>query len=103
MVAAVVLDHKARLAVVEISPTNEPLRGIVEIGLDFGSGQSGLHQNPAQTRFHWGFGGPSQQRERAQTPRTRPAVGSCGELPQSDLIGKPLVNGHVDRDQGFYC
>ena len=44
VVGSVVLDDEARLVVVEIGAADEPAPGVVQVGLDFGSGQPGLQE-----------------------------------------------------------
>jgi len=52
MVRAVELDDQASDRVVEVGAADEPAAGIVEVFLDFRSGQSGLEEKPAESGLH---------------------------------------------------
>jgi len=64
MVDAVALDHESRLRVVKIGPPNESTLGVMKVGLDFGTGQVGLQQQPAKTGLHRRFSRSGQLGQR---------------------------------------
>jgi len=52
MFLSVELDDQARDRAVQVGATDEPAAGIVEVLLDFGSGQPGLEEKPAESGLH---------------------------------------------------
>ena len=99
MVPAVVLERKPRLRVIQINPTDEVGRIIVEPHLDLRSGQAGADQKPPKPRLHRRFGRRRQRGKLAHLRGTAPTFCRLGKPNQGRGVGKSSMDSHAQGDE----
>src|SRR5882672_6257288 len=102
MVATVVLENEPSRRVKEVGPTNEVTLRVVQVGLDFGSRQPRLDEEPPEAGLHRGLGGRRQPRQGTKSAYTPATCGRFRIPTQRDCADLATTDCHVERDQGLY-
>jgi hypothetical protein len=103
VIAPVIFQNESRRRVIEVSPTDELLTAVAEVGLDLRVWEAGLDEQPSKPCLHRRFGRSREWGERSKPACAGATVQRLGVAHQAGRVGKACGDRHVDGDESLDC